>query len=305
MDNLIVTPSRLGDDADLSQGIIQLLRSGGRDLSCLDPSHPSFSSSEQYEILSARYEKQLIADGLESGHFVFDSDKGINIAIAQPLPIIAGYIFEAFTVRKINENKEAIGKQAFLWATERRRVRSEYLKQFHAGGVGHLCVQSCFPQLYNPTLRQFDVVFYRMNRTRNEPEPAVVKGTTNSAGIQIKAITGKEESEIIKPLRERKYRRVLTYLRHPNGKHSYEVCMALIKNLQREGKIDQEESQALEGAIASPEQISINQREVDEYYAYIRAWSERKAEQDATIFSAVGLQMTENKHGHSLITTLP
>lgn len=216
--------------------------------------------------------KQLIGDGIESGHFVPDPATGeFRIAIAQPLPIIAGYIFEAFTVRKINENKNSIGEEAFLWATERRKVKSGYLEQFHAIGVGHYSARPLFPQLYNPTLRQFDVVFYRMNQARNEPEPAVVKKTTNSAGIQVKAITGNEESEIIQPLRERKYRRVLTYLRHPDGKHSYEACMASIKNLQREDKISREESQTLEEAIASPEKIGINQKEVGEYYDYIQA----------------------------------
>ena len=54
MSNLSVTPSSLESTPDVKQSILQTLRSNGHDLSCLDPSHPSFSSSDQYAILSAR-----------------------------------------------------------------------------------------------------------------------------------------------------------------------------------------------------------------------------------------------------------
>lgn len=57
MSNLIVTPSSLESTPDVKQSVLQTLRSNGHGLSCLDPSHPSFSSSDQYEILSARYDK--------------------------------------------------------------------------------------------------------------------------------------------------------------------------------------------------------------------------------------------------------
>ncbi len=304
MGNLIVTPhSSLESAPEVKQNVLQTLRSNGHDLSYLDSSHPNFSPSEQYEILKARYEKNLIDDGIASGHFVLNRTTGeIDIAIAQRLPIIVGYIFEAFTVRKVNENKNSIGKQAFLWATEARRVTSKRLDQFHAGGVGHVGIP---PQLRNPALRQFDVVFYRMNPARDEPEPAPVIKTSIPAGIQVKAITGNESSAILQLLREKTYRRVLTYLRHPDGRHSYEVCMALIKNLLKEGEIDQKESRTLEEAIASPEKIGIDQKEVDDYYHYIRAWYRQQAKHDDTILKASILQIAEENYGQALITTLP
>ncbi len=156
--------------------------------------HPGLSDSERYEILKERYEEQLIADGLETGHFVLN-DKGefAVVAISQPLPSVAGFIFEAFTVRTFNEKKDSVGKKAFLWSTEKSRVKADFLEQFHAVGIGFPSTRDSLPQLYNPTLRQFDVIFYRLNPHRKMPEPAVVKGTTNPAGIQVKAITGQGE----------------------------------------------------------------------------------------------------------------
>ena len=303
MSSLIVTPySRIESDPELTQNVAHGLRKMG--LADLDPFRPDRSASDQYEILKARYENQLIVDGLETGHFVLDNKGEIAVTIRQSLPLLAGYIFEAFTVRILNGKKDSVGKKAFLWSTERNKVNTRFLEQFHALGIGFSSARDDFPQFYNSSLRQFDIIFCRQNPQRDVPEPATVIGTTNPAGIQVKAITGQERSEIIEPLLQGKYRRVLTHLRHANGRLSYEVCMDLIRSMYRSGQIDRPERDFLEEAVVSPEGLGIDQREVDEYYHYVQAWYERQAAQDEIIMHGLGIQINETKYSESLITTI-
>ena len=307
MISLVATSSAsLKIDPELAQNVVHALRNSGFDhiIPKLDPLHLDFSDSDRYEILKARYEEQLIADGLETGHFVLNDKGEFAVAISQPLPSVAGFIFEAFTVRTFNEKKNSVGKEAFLWSTEKRRVNTAFLEQFHAVGIGFPSTRDSLPQLYNPTLRQFDVIFHRLNPHGKMPEPAVVKGTTNPAGIQVKAITGQEKPEIIDPLLQDKYRRVLTYLRHTDGRLSYEACMDLSRSLYQSQQIDQEQFHFLEEAVFSPEKLGIDQREVDEYYDYVQAWYQRRAAQDEIIRHGLGIQINEMKYNGSLVTTI-
>ena len=113
--------------------------------------------------------------------------------------------------------------------------------------------------------------------------------TTNPAGIQVKAITGQEKPEIIDPLIQGKYRRVLTYLRHTDGRLSYEACMDLSRSLYRKQQIDREQLDFLEEAVFSPEMLGIDQREVDAYYHYVQAWYQQQAAQDEIIMHGLGI----------------
>ena len=302
MNSLIVAPyASVESDPELSQNIVHALRNSGFDPAIVDPSLPSLSASDRDEILKARYENKLIADGLETGHFVLNGQGELSVTIGQqPLPSVAGYIFEAFTVRILNNRKDSVGKKAFRWATEKSQVKTGFLEQFHALGIGFSSTRDEFPQFYNSSLRQFDVIFYRLNPRRSVPEPATVNQTTNPAGIQVKAITGQEKSEIIDPLLQGKYRRVLTYLRHTDGRLSYEACVDLIKRLD----IDQEQRDILQKAVVSPETLGIDQREVDEYYRYVQAWYQQQAAQDEIILHGLGIQINEMKYNGSQITTI-
>ena len=166
MSSLVATsPASLESHPELAQNVVHTLRNSGFDhiIPKLDPFHPDFSDSDRYEILKERYEKRLIADGLETGHFVLNDKGEFAVAISQPLPSVAGFIFEAFTVRTFNEKKNSVGKEAFQWSTERSKVKAGFLKQFHAVGIGFPSTRDSLPQLYNPTLYQFDVIFHRLN----------------------------------------------------------------------------------------------------------------------------------------------
>ena len=299
MSSLIVAPyASFESDPELEKNVVRALRNLGLNPNILDPFHPDLSASDQYETLKARYEEQLIADGLETGHFVLNDKGEFKVTISQSLPSVVGYIFEAFTVRILNDRKDSVGKKAFLWSTERSKVKTGFLEQFHAAGMGFPATKSDLPQLYNPTSRQFDVIFYRLNPKRNVPEPATVNPTTNPAGIQVKAITGQEKSEIIDPLLQGKYSRVLTYLRHTDGRLSHEACMDLSRSMKPEQR------DFLEKAVVSPEMLGIDQREVDEYYRYVQAWYQQQAEQDEIIERGLGIQINEMKYNGSQITTI-
>ena len=306
MSSLIVAPyASIQSDTELNDGIVGILQNWGIDPSRLDPFHPDQSISDQYEILKARYETKLIADGLETGRFVLNSKGEFKAITDQSLPSIAGYIFEAFTVRVLNERKDSVGKKAFLWSTDKSKVKTGFLEQFHAVGTGFPSTDYGLPQLYNPTLRQFDVIFYRLNPQRGVPEPATVNKTTNPAGIQVKAITGQEKSEIVDPLLQGRYWRVLTYLRHADGRSSHDACMDLIKSLYSSQKIDGNDRNFLETAVWSPGMLGIDQREIDEYYRYIKAWYQQQETEDEIIRHGLGIQVNEIKSNSSFITTIP
>jgi hypothetical protein len=294
-------------DKELSADLLDSLKANGygHAIPKFDSRHPDFSDSQRREILKQRYQHQLIEDGLEIRHLVTKPGGGIALMYPPPpLSSVAGYIFEAYSVRAFNTSKDKAGKFAYLWSTEKRRAKQDYLEQFHAVGVGFRSTEQRFPDLYNPCLRQFDVIFYRLNPKRLTPEPATIHGTTNPAGIQIKAITTNEATEIIEPILSGKYRRVLTYLRHRDGRHSFEACQQIAKQMRRDDLISREACDLVEGAIRCPEMLGIDQRDVDDYYNYIRAWYNESAREDEIILQGIGIPIKEQKSGSSLVTTL-
>jgi len=114
MNSLVVAPpNSLWNDPDLKSNLVHALRSGGLDhaVSILDPFYPGLSDSEQCEILKARYEPQLLADGLETRAFILK--EGRVVVVGSPLHTVAGFIFEAFTVRIFNEKKDSERKHSF------------------------------------------------------------------------------------------------------------------------------------------------------------------------------------------------
>ncbi len=99
-------------------------------ISLLDPFHPQISPEAKTAILKARYHDRLIADGLETGHFFYDQNQNMCFQTKQPLHSIAGFIFEAFAVRIMNENMLTVGRKAFEWCTKRQKTKADYIKQF-------------------------------------------------------------------------------------------------------------------------------------------------------------------------------
>ncbi|MGR3047241.1 hypothetical protein ABMY01_23290, partial [Vibrio vulnificus] len=266
----------------------------------LDPNHPAIDENLKKQILRDRYHNKLVADGLETGRFFYDNAGNLKFKTGLQPYTFAGYIFEAYAVQIINENMFSIGRQAFIWSTKRLQAKQDYVGQYQAIGTGFITTQSAFPQFYSPQ-HNLDIRFIRKTPKTESYEPATLQGTTIGAGIQVKAITGNERSEIIDPILSGKYTHVLTFLRHADGVHSYERCMQIAHNMFRNGEIGLSERQRLEESIKSPESLGIDQRNVDDYYQYILYWFNGRAEIDQTIYDGIGLEVKGFKYSNGLL----
>lgn len=302
MSELII--SNMDDKSQIESFIIDKLSTVGAGI--LDSRHPSFTDEEKLKILRMKYWDDFVADALETGHFTLVNGE-IKVAIRtmnQDISVIAGYIFESLTVRLANEENRSFGYDIFKWSTSRKRLSSQFYSKYQTVGVGFPITNRTYPGYYNPNFRQFDVMFLTMNEKHGRPEPATIVNTTIPAGVQIKAITSNELNNIIEPLISGQYHNVITYLRHPSGEHSYEVCIREIKKLYRAGKITGDQREKLEDSIGHPEMFGLYQRDVDDYYHFIRAWYNENAKEDIDILRAIGMQSQEVRNGSSFITVI-
>ena len=272
----------------------------GGPLGLLDPNHPAVDSELQKRILYDRYHSVLIADGLETGHFLLDDKKNLRFQTKLPIHSFAGFIFEAFAVNKFNDNMRTIGKKAFSWCTNRSQCKDDYIDQFKVIGTGFVTTKSMYPQFYSPQ-NNFDLIFIKKNKKQQVYQYAEVLGTTNPAGIQVKAITGAELDEIIIPIQIAKYSHVLTFLRHTDGVHSYNRCVELLDSMYRNGKLDLSSKNEIERRIVHPEMLGIDQREIDDYYQYIKYWYSGQAQPDQFISEGVGLEVKGYKYQNGLL----
>ncbi len=266
----------------------------------LDPSHSIFTKQQRMQILKAKYVNKIISDGLDVGLLKLNSNGEYTFHSRQNEPTFKGFIFEALIVRECNENKTTVGKNAYLWCTERFIVRSETLDKIKAFGRGFLSTKNNLPQLYN-TAHKFDVQFYFMNEIRNEPEVETIVGTKIEAGIQVKAITTSEKSEIIDKILNKQYSHVLTCLRGRNGVHTYNNCMSIIRKMYADGVINREQRIDLERRIYSPEHLGINQNHIDDYSEYISEWWRGYAPANDTITDAANMEITGYKYEGSIL----
>lgn len=269
-------------------------------LGLLDPNHPAMSVEASRAILRDRYHNKLIADGLETGNFQLDSNGNVNFKTNLPQHSFSGFIFEALAVRLFNDNLRTIGRRAFSWCTKKEKVKDNYIDQFKAIGTGFISTKTNFTNFYAYQCR-FDITFIRYNHLKAVYEPATVLGTTNDAGIQIKAITGNERTEIIEPLMSGKYSHVLTFLRHSNGIHSHTVCMQILDSMYRSREIELGQLHDLQDSIRCPEMLGEDQRNIDDYYKYISYWYQGRAASDSIIYEGVGLEVKGFKYERGIL----
>lgn len=266
----------------------------------LDPNHPNISIEVRKQILRDRYHNQLIQDGLETGNFTMNGDGSVNFRTNLPYHSFSGFIFEALAVRIFNDSWRTIGRRAFEWCTKRERTKNDYLEQFKAIGTGFVSTRQSYPSLYSFQHR-FDIQFIRRNPKDGVYESATVLGTTRDAGVQIKAITGNEKAEIIEPLISGKYSHVVSFLRHDTGIHSVEVCYNIIRQMYKNHEIDLSQKDQLEDSIKSPEMLGEDQRNVDDYYNYIKMWYQGHAQPDSIIYEGVGLEVKGFKYSNGIL----
>ncbi|PHI40694.1 hypothetical protein CBG46_08425 [Actinobacillus succinogenes] len=260
----------------------------------LDPKHKVISIELRNQILEARYKNSLISDGLETGILTLFPNGSCYVKSKQSLPSIKGLIFESYLTNLFNENSQ-IRKNAFDWCTNRKRKSNlDYFEQYKAIGTGFISTKNIYSRFYEPQSNA-DIKFIRKN-DNNEWEPATELETTNSAGIQIKAITGNERLEIIEPLLSGKYTHVLTCLKHLSQIHSYDICMDIIRDMHINNEISIDNRNYLEKRIYAPEHLGIYQYDIDNYSEYIDYWYKGQASGDINTTSAVNKEIVGYKY---------
>ncbi len=293
MPEIIATKNDIAADIELKNYITL-------PISCLDPSYPGFSKQAKYEILKAKYYNQLIADRLETGCIgLIDNNIPCFRFKNMNFESVAGFIFESYIVNQININKRTIGRRLFELCTKRQKTNNDYIDQFSAIGMGFISTDQLYPGLYNRS-NNADIIFIRQNK-EGIYEPATVMGTTNTAGIQVKAITcGEKEAIVDKVLRER-YSCVLTLLSHrKNGDwlHSATHCRLILKSMREIDPLIK--NKALMNIVA-PEDVGLDQHEIDDYYQFILAWMRGQALPDDNIFNGVGMEIKTQKYSEGVL----
>lgn len=237
--------------------------------------HPSLPLATKNNLLEKRYRSVTFLDAYVTGNaYIHPMTGALCLRTTRDEASFKGFVFEAALARWCREFPSGIGKRAFAWCTNRNynnttdAIYNRY-KVFVMGDKT-LAARAETAILYN-TGAPFDVQFYRLNEEHNKPEVATLLGTQIEAGIQVKAITGDELTQIINPILNGTYTHVITMLKHANGRHSYEVCMDILNNQRRLKKLTDEQYAVVTRHITHPQDLGINQQFVDEYSHYIRS----------------------------------
>ncbi|HHK5910266.1 TPA: hypothetical protein ACQVTP_005073, partial [Serratia marcescens] len=213
----------------------------------------------------------------------------------------AGFVFEAYLVSLFNRNKN-IGRAALTWCSCRQRqVMTNIYEKYKAIGTGFITTKALYPHLYAPQSRS-DIIFIRNNLISGQPEPATENPTTNIAGIQVKAIRSNFKSEIIDPIVSGKYSHVITLLNDQYGTPSRTTCLRELDILANNGSIHPSMREFVSERIKGPEFLGISQRDVEDYYDYIRDFfSGSPISSDENINDAMDAEIKRYKYKNGLL----
>lgn len=258
--------------------------------------HPSFSEEDRYQLLKMQYRDVTYQDAMVSGNAYIGANGKIYLRTKRTEASFKGMVFEAFLARMCRDYVDSIGRQVFSWSTNRRagRVQDSLLNQYTAFVTADksLLDTTATAWLYN-TAGPFDLQFYRINDQGNT-EIATLLDSATTAGVQIKAITGNERTEIIEPMLQSRYRHVLTLLKHQNGQHSFDVCMTILAGMQKNEEITGDQYHNVVTRLARPDQLGIDQYDVDQYSHYLSALYRNHAIWDQNVYEAITLEVTSN-----------
>lgn len=281
------------------------------DLAWLDPRHPGVRAHPTLlaRSLEARYGETFFRDAVQTGHcevfngqFFYRSKLGASQ--------FAGLVLEAYVVRHLLENRHAL-RVAITWCSRRAGVFPGFgfVNKYVPVGTGLRDTKLEHKRWFDSSDPHVDIMFFkkvppaerRMNPLLPQLQPLTIEGTTIPAGIQVKAITCNEEEQIITPLIEGTYSHVLTLLQHPNGAHSYNECMRLLGIARQNGRIDHEKYLRLQGAVFCPQQLCMDQYNINGYYEYICQWYQGQVPPDAGIQEGMAAEVKKATHGSSLL----
>jgi hypothetical protein len=277
----------------------------GTDLSLIDPGHRLVreNAALRARVLEDRYRSIFIEDALETGHCLRGDGGRFLFRTTEAGASFVGLMLEAYVVRCINSNMRQVGRLAIQWCSLRaNRPKDSFVDKFFAIGTGLKKTRENFPFFYAPQ-SGVDVMFLRPVRLTEisaiTHEPLTLMGTDVAAGIQIKAVQGNEMAEIIQPMLANKYLSVLTLLTRPDGKHSADICLDLVKRLASERSITELQRRHLERGICRPEEIGLDQQEIKWYAEYARACFEGRVPLDEVGQSVIALEVKNWKYGQA------
>lgn len=237
------------------------------ELSAIRPTHPSVPHFLKDKILRSKALDDFINDGQVTGNIKAEDGKLI-FRTRQSFPTFLGFMMEAYIVRLFNDLAETIGHAAKSWAANVYCLPSETLK-YKAVGTGFSRTKFEYPALHSHT----DPMDIKFVKKREEDAPdcllldhLLVADSSQHAGIQVKAITGKERELIITPLLDGKYFNVITCLEHKGGLPSFEVCMMELQDMRKAGQISELQYHKLKNSIRAPAHLGIDQVDVNYYY---------------------------------------
>jgi hypothetical protein len=260
-------------------------------------------------VLEAKYRDSFERDALETGHC--ERHKGqFFYRTKLGLPQFAGLVLEAYVVRRMMENPLML-QTAVTWCSRRSHYVPglDFVRKFFPIGTGLEQTRLTHRPWFDGRNPRFDIMFLKKvspAKRRQQPhlpafEPLSIEGTTIPAGIQVKAITGHEEEEIVTPLISGAYSHVLTLLTHANGKHSYHECQRLLGKALQGKRIDNQTYMRLSASVYCPQQLYLDQNEIDGYYQYITQWMEGRVPADAGIADGLAAEVKEEMYGASLM----
>lgn len=247
------------------------------------------------QVLETKFREVTLQDAITTGNTWTHEGTGTrylrtNLNVAS----FKGFVFEATVARLIRNNKLTVGKQMFAWSTNRSvgHISDAFINQYTAfvAGDKSLKADPLTAILYSTT-SPFDVQFYRINR-HGAAEVAQLKDQAVTAGIQVKAITGNEKSEIILPILRGEYRHVLTLLRHASGRHSFDVCHDILHGMVRTREINTDQFYHASRLIARPDMLGIDQQSIEEYNAYLNLVYAGQGMWDTAVYEAISLEVS-------------
>jgi hypothetical protein len=281
------------------------------DLAWLDPRHPGVRAHPTLlaRSLEARYRETFFRDAIQTGHVEVFNGRPFyrsRLGVSQ----FAGLVLEAHVVRHLLENRNAL-RVAITWCSRRAGVfpRFSFVNKYVPVGTGLKDTKLEHKRWFDSSDPHLDIMFFkkvppaerRMNPLLPLLQPLTIEGTTIPAGIQVKAITCNEEEQIVTPLIDGIYSHVLTLLQHANGMHSYDECMRLLGIARQSGRISRENYLQLRGAVYCPQQLSMDQYNINGFYEYIAQWHQGQVPLVPGIEEGMITEVKKAMHGSSLL----
>ena len=265
---------------------------------------PSLTSEAKEALLGIQFRNVTLRDAIASGNATINGTFW-QLSTRRPLESFKGLVMEAALCRECADEPFMVGRRTFAWCTGRLtgQVTDKQISEHIPFITANKKLQDnpLTARFYDPA-SPYDMHFYRIN-DRGHAELATEIGDRKGivAGIQVKAIQGNERAEILLKLLQGSYTRVETMLRHKNGEHSYEVCLRLLTQMQKDGEITAEQALNVISRLTYPEFLGLKQQKFDSYsewlnlaYARFERW-----EQDPFAIETIGLEVAMVRSGSS------